>query len=879
MIDNVDEIKAQANIEQVVDSLGIKNIKYGWGSEARGDCPFEDHRKSERPFCINLATGEWICQACSRAGGDIIQLVMDVKSMTFPDATSFVSGYSRASIESVESYRPATKLPRKLQSDSKPKLTPQQIEQKLEELEPLDLEQSHPYLKDKCVDPCEGLYQGNDYKGIDSVVVPLRDINGVLQTGQYVHSGPKPFFTGSSTLGAFFAIGSFKDGDTVYLAEGLATALTIWMALNKSVPVISFCSANNMTHTINALKGKYPSIKPIVCLDFNSEAFKHALKIDSAYGCSYRLPSFEGLINHKPEEKLADFNDLVEKCQQPLTIVREQLMIEKLISDLPITKKEITLPEQKMTDAVALKADAEPSRDLISDLEIDIINFIAHKSYNQICDEGFVDDGDFDLDLFNGSTVKDGKESISINRISVECIKKLWIDDQERVFSITDIALRAEKHEENVYGLLNKITSRSVHGADEVKKRLSKLKEKVAFARIEDTFNKLRKAGAISPAAYEELNQVIELGRVQMHVLHSNEHYLASMIEKKKNNDKPFIATPFSDLNLLLQGGLRGGKLITFQGKAGAGKSTCMMQIRDYLAKMGTPVVFVAMEQTREELFDISIERIKADIYDKRKAECEALKSDNKSEKQLAYDPLQKASEREYSSFCKNIFDVEGTNHITMLGSSLSFLKLSTIRGFVLNAIKQTGKKPVLFIDPFQRLSTGYKDLDSNEYDKINALVALLKHLAIKLDITIIMASDVTKDHESKSDGEGSGRGTYMIQHLSDVIITFKESENSAFEAMYGFMLPAKDDTREPGRAAPTPKTVMTRQQSRVKTFLDKELIGICLKSDFETYVSAVVSKNRGGPKYSPIFIYQKSKNRFMEIPMWGKIYPSNNEY
>ena len=230
------------------------------------------------------------------------------------------------------------------------------------------------------------------------------------------------------------------------------------------------------------------------------------------------------------------------------------------------------------------------------------------------------------------------------------------------------------------------------------------------------------------------------------------------------------------------------------------------------------------------------------------------------------------------ASFCKNIFDVEGTNHITMHGSNLSFLKLSTIRGFVLHAIKKTGKKPVLFIDPFQRLSTGYKDLDSNEYDKINALVALLKHLAIKLDITIIIASDVTKDHESKSDGEGSGRGTYMIQHLSDVIITFKESENSAFEAMYGFTPPTKE---EKDSAKGTQARILTRQQSKVKSFIDNklQLTSTRLKNDFETYISAVVSKNRGGPKYSPIFIYQKNKNRFIEIPMWGQIYPPNNEY
>ena len=289
-----------------------------------------------------------------------------------------------------------------------------------------------------------------------------------------------------------------------------------------------------------------------------------------------------------------------------------------------------------MTGAVALKAEAIPSPDLISDLEIDVINFIAHKSFNQICDEGFVDDGDFDTDLFNGSIAKDGKESISINRVAVECIKKLWIEDQDKIHSATDIALQAGKYEEGVYGLLNKTENKTVHNADKIKERLGRLRDNAALVTIENTFNKLKKAKALTPAAYEELSQIIEEGRAQTHILQSNDHYLASMLERKKNNEKPFIATQFIDLNLLLKGGLRGGKLITFQGKAGAGKSTCMLQIRDYLAKNDIPVVFVAMEQTRDELFDISIERIKADIYD---------------EQQLKYGPLQEASYIEYRKF------------------------------------------------------------------------------------------------------------------------------------------------------------------------------------------------------------------------------------
>ena len=142
----------------------------------------------------------------------------------------------------------------------------------------------------------------------------------------------------------------------------------------------------------------------------------------------------------------------------------------------------------------------------------------------------------------------------------------------------------------------------------------------------------------------------------------------------------------------------------------------------------------------------------------------------------------------------KNVFTIEGFKHVDMSGHTLKFLTLSEIKGKVIYVMQQTGKIPVLFIDPFQRCSTGYKEMDASEYDKINALIALLKHLAQILNIPIIIASDVTKDHSNNADGEGAGRGTYMIQHQADVIITFKESEDNPYEALFGIMPPKKDD-------------------------------------------------------------------------------------
>lgn len=849
MIKNVDEIKKQANVESILHTLGATNIK-GNGNEFRANCPISDHRKSPQCFSIDQSTGQWFCHACGE-GGDIIELVEKVNNVSFKEAVNFVAECSGTD---VGTFKPAIKQAWSTQpKKSKTGRTPQQV------LNDSSLEGNNTYLKEKRVDSCPGLYFGKDEKGNDAIVVPFRNVQNELQTVQFVHTKGKYFLGDYPSGEAFFTIGSFEDGDEIFLAEGLATADTIWMSFDEEKTVISFGSANNMVKVVDALKSKYSSLKIIICLDNSDAAFKQARLINPIYGCSFRVPSFEGLTSQNPDKGLADFNDLISKCGQDIKVVREQLMIEKTINDLPIQKN--TLMAEGAT-----RANDRPSSDLTSDIELEVLRYLSAKSFNDIVDDG-LNPEEFNLALFNGSCIKEDKDLISINRQIAEIVIGFWEKDQS--FAGTDIALRAGAHADVVHNILKNIENLPVLDANKIKERLNKLQNDSAIAKVQNLFNKFKSDGTITPAQFDLLSSEIERGKAQTHALHNDEYYLAEMLEKEKNDNKPYIPTEFADLNRLLKGGLRGGKLITLQGYAGAGKSTFMIQMRDYLAKQDVPVVFVAMEQSRNELREISKNRIKLEIREQKRA--------NKENHENA--ELEFMSNKEYSSFCKNLFTIEGFEHIEMHSETLSFLTLSKIRGHVLNVIQNTGKKPILFIDPFQRLSTGYKNLDANEYDKINALVALIKCLAIKLDITIIMASDVTKGHEENIDGDGAGRGSYMIQHLSDVIITFKVSEKDPFEAMFGLMTPA-NDAKETKIGSKT--IFLSRQQQLVAKvmnsptgFLSKYKLS---ENSFnEKWVSTVVSKNRGYKVFSPLFIFQQGK-KFKEVPIWQAILPSEDE-
>ena len=723
MIENLGEIKAQANNERICNALGIY-IKDGGGSEARGNCPFEDHRKSDRPFAINLETGSWICHACGKSGGDIIQLVIDCKEMSFPDATNFVADCSGMNIDT---FVPATKLPRKSQSDSKPKITPQQIEQKLKTLKPLDVTQSYPYLKEKCVDPCEGLYLGKDYAGIDSVVVPFKDVNGVLQTGQYVHAGQKPFFTGSSTLGAFFIIGSFKDGDTVYLGEGLATALTIWMALGKKAPVISYGSANNMVHSINALKKKYPNLKIIVCLDFGDAAFKQAIKINPAHGCRFTWPSFEGLINYT-ENKLSDFNDLISKCKQPLTLIREQLMIEKY---LPAS-------EQEMAPAEA-KADAELSSFNVEYQE-EILNYLFNQSFDNVIQDGFSPES-FEIRLFTGQ-----------NRLIMEGIIKSW--ERGDPLSITQIAIDSGNSSKAFYETLKRIEGRLPISAKRVAERINALSHD--YSR-----NSLKAALSEAQTSNQSPHEIIDRVRSQFDDIHSGlesmmpqSHYLHQIVDNIKNPKYKPLATGIASLDRLIGGGFIKTELGMLAGGAGAGKTAFALQIADSIAAAGGIVIYISVEIGVHKLTERSLKRL-----------C------------YGHDLNLEAGINKYQTFANNIYLRKGRHGMLV----------SEIRGMTLNVMRQhRGKDVLLIIDPFQRLGTGNEKIDyTNETLKVSTLSSQIKEMAESLSIPILALSDTTKDHKNDKEGHAMIRGSYMANHTADYVMMLRASR-CPFFATYG---------------------------------------------------------------------------------------------
>ena len=117
---------------------------------------------------------------------------------------------------------------------------------------------AHPYLQRKGIKGF-GVRQLNDM-----LVVPARDGAGTLHTLQFISAdGNKRFLSGGRIAGCYCAIG--RPGKAVLVAEGFATAATVFMATGEATATAF--NAGNLPAVARALRAKFPNAKLVICAD------------------------------------------------------------------------------------------------------------------------------------------------------------------------------------------------------------------------------------------------------------------------------------------------------------------------------------------------------------------------------------------------------------------------------------------------------------------------------------------------------------------------------------------------------------------------------------------------------------------------------------
>lgn len=149
----------------------------------------------------------------------------------------------------------------------------------------------HGYLQRKGIKS-----HGARVTGDGRLIVPLFDEDGQLSSLQYISvDGDKKYHPGGATGERFWSLGD--DISTIYIAEGFATAATIFEVTNKKT-IIAY-SASNLVPVTKIIKDKYPHSDICIVADNDASGvgIKYADQASAKYGVRVVMPPEQGDAN------------------------------------------------------------------------------------------------------------------------------------------------------------------------------------------------------------------------------------------------------------------------------------------------------------------------------------------------------------------------------------------------------------------------------------------------------------------------------------------------------------------------------------------------------------------------------------------------------
>lgn len=150
----------------------------------------------------------------------------------------------------------------------------------------------HPYLKRKGIQT-----HGVRTTGDGRLMVPLYDQEGKLSTLQYIdEDGGKLYHPGGKSGGKFWMVGTLDEPGTLYVAEGFATAATIYETTSR--PCIVAYSASSLVPVTASLREMYGENQDIVIVadhDKHGVGQRYADQASAKYGARVVIPPIEGM--------------------------------------------------------------------------------------------------------------------------------------------------------------------------------------------------------------------------------------------------------------------------------------------------------------------------------------------------------------------------------------------------------------------------------------------------------------------------------------------------------------------------------------------------------------------------------------------------------
>lgn len=223
---------------------------------------------------------------------------------------------------------------------------------------------------------------------------------------------------------------------------------------------------------------------------------------------------------------------------------------------------------------------------------------------------------------------------------------------------------------------------------------------------------------------------------------------------------KETIKSHFENLDNKFNGGFYPG-LYVLGAVSSLGKTTFLLNIADNIARSGKDVLFFSLEQSTIELFTKSLARIIASKKSDREkqASCSAM--------DLRMRKLSKAQEQEeYNARMEYMETI--AQHMTIIECNFD-TNITQITETIERYMKETGKKPVVFVDYLQIIPP--RDTRMTERQNADDIVRALKKVQANNDLLIFAVSSFNRgsylnpiDYESFKESGG-------IEYTADCIM------------------------------------------------------------------------------------------------------------
>ena len=361
--------------------------------------------------------------------------------------------------------------------------------------------------------------------------------------------------------------------------------------------------------------------------------------------------------------------------------------------------------------------------------------------------------------------------------------------------------------------------------------------------------------GYITEAQYDLSREEEEAKQAYLNT--SAGHYIDSFIESiKASKTEPYYSTGFSNLDELIDGGLRAG-LYTIGAISSLGKTTFVLQIADYVAKCGYDVLYFSLEMARREIMAKSISRETMAIDELQTGEHKNAKTTLGILTGKRYDKyskdeneLIKSAVDAYSQYADHLYIYEGVGNI---GVTQIRACIEQHRQYA----EETGRRPLVVVDYIQILAP-YTDEDNpgrNYTDKqtVDKNVLELKRMSRDYDIPIVGISSFNRENYTEPVNMAAFKESGAIEYSADVLIGLQ------YKGMDYKEITKTDKDGNSREVRESDQDHRARVTRLVKDNIEKA------KNGEAQLLEVKILKNRNGSKGAATLDFYPMFNRFVE--------------